>query len=233
MPTPADQATTFREDPLSEQLIEIAQGTGEGSSVPAQRAHFQTLVRDVAAARPDGPVRVLEIGFNAGLSAVAFLTASPRVELVSLDLGAHDYARPCAAHLASLFGDRFRFVAGDSTVTVPRLAVDGESPFDLVLVDGGHDERTCRADLLNSRAVAPGALVAVDDLMPHESWGVWPTRVWDELVADGTLVEPEIWRALPGMLEPTREQGGDAAQGGGTAQECDRRWGVARYGPAA
>ncbi len=225
---PGNLNTAFVEDPLSARLVEIAQGTGEGSSVPAQRAHFQALVHRLVADRPDRPVRVLEIGFNAGLSAVAFLTASPQVHLTSLDLAAHGYTEPCAAHLALLFGDRFRFVAGDSTVTVPQLAAGDGSRFDLVLVDGGHDEATCRADILNSRLVAAsGALVVVDDLMPHEGWGVWVTHVWEALVEDGVLVEPEVWRALPGALEPQREQGGEAVQ------ECDRRWGVARYGPAA
>jgi predicted O-methyltransferase YrrM len=218
-------ATPFVEDPLSARLIEIADGTGEGSSVPAQRAHLRTLVAGLAAARPGRPVNVLEIGFNAGLSAVAFLEASPQVRLVSLDLGRHDYVVPCSEHVRSVFGDRFEVVLGDSTRTLPRFAAQqGASWADLVLVDGGHDEDTCRADLLNGRdAAAPGALVVVDDLMPHESWGFWVTKVWDELLREGVLTDPEVWRAEHGALEPMRDRGEPP-------EACARRWGVARYG---
>ncbi len=169
--------------PVTHELLELAGSSREGSSVPAQRAHFQTLVRGLAADRPGQPVNVLEIGFNAGLGAAAFLEATPRAHVVSFDLAEQSYVAACAAHLRSRYPDRLHVVMGDSRVTLPRFAAETGSRFDLVLIDGGHDEDTCRSDVLNARAVAaPGALVVVDDLMPHKAYGVGVVRAWEGLL---------------------------------------------------
>jgi hypothetical protein len=106
---------------------------------------------------------------------------------------------------------------------VPMFAAEAEGRFDLVLIDGGHDEATCRADVLNCRtAASPGASVIVDDLMPHKAYGVGVVRAWEALLAEGVLVEPQIWRAAPGAAsaEP------DAGQ---STESAERRWGLARY----
>jgi predicted O-methyltransferase YrrM len=217
-PAPAGGAT-----PLSSELLELAGSSREGSSVPAQRAHFQALVRGLAADRPGQAVNVLEVGFNAGLGAAAFLEASPQVHVVSFDLAEHPYVVACAQHLRTRFPDRLQLVMGDSLQTLPRFAAATGARFDLVLIDGGHEEATCRADIANARAAAgPGAPVVVDDLMPHKGYGAGVCRAWDGLLREGVLTDPEIWRAPPGALAPE-------ADAGEPPEGCERRWGVARY----
>lgn len=206
-------------------LLELAGSSTEGSSVPAQRAHVQALVRELAGERPGQAVNVLEIGFNVGLGAAALLEASPQVHVVSFDLALEPHVTACAAHLRARHPERLHLVIGDSVQTVPRFVARSGARFDLIVIDGGHDEQTCRADVLNARAAAgPGSRVVVDDLMPHKAYGAGVVAAWERLLADGVLVEPEIWHARVGA--PVAER--DAGQ---PVERCERRWGVARFAP--
>ena len=204
-------------------LLGLAGTTREGGSVPAQRAHFQMLVRRLAGDRPGQPVNVLEVGFNAGLGAAAFLAASPQAHVVSFDLAEHPYVAACAAYLRARFPERMHLVTGDSRATLPRFAAVSGARFDLLLIDGAHDEATFRSDIEHARALAaPGAVVIVDDLLPHTGYGAGVTSGWEALVREGVLTQPEIWRAAPGATTP-RPDTGESPEG------AERRWGIARF----
>lgn len=208
---------------VTDKLLELAGSSREGSSVPAQRAHFQALLRTVAAERPGQPVNIVELGFNAGLGAAAFLEASPQAHVVSFDVALQPYVSACAQLLRLRFPDRLHLVMGDSRNTVPRFATEVGGRFDLVLIDGGHDKETCRADVLNARALAgPRALVIVDDLMPHKEYGIGVSQAWEELLAEKVLASPQIWCARPGAAAPE-------ADIGEAPERYERRWGVARF----
>ena len=130
----------------------------------------------------------------------------------------------CAEHLRARFADRLHLVMGDSRETVERFGAEAGRRFDIVLVDGGHDEATCRADIANTSALAaPGALVVVDDLMPHKAYGEGVVRAWEGLLREGALTFPEIWCARPGAAVAH-------ADDGEPVERCERRWGVARFG---
>jgi len=213
--------------PVVPALLELAGTAREGSSVPAQRAHLAALVRDLAGDRPGQPVNVLEVGFNVGLGAAALLEASAQAHVLSCDLAEHPYVVPCADLLRARFPDRLHLVMGDSRETLPRLAAATGARFDLVIVDGGHDEATCRADVLNARRLAsPGALVVVDDLMPHKAYGIGVWTAWNGLLRDGTLELDAVWGARPGATVAERDAGDPP-------EAFERRWGVARYRRAA
>lgn len=144
---------------------------------------------------------------------------------MSFDLAEQPYVAVCAAHLRARFPDRLHLVMGDSAVTLPRFVGASGARFDLVLIDGGHDEATCRADVLNARAMAgPCALLVVDDLMPHKAYGIGVWRTWEQLLREGVLVDPEIWCAHPGATV-------SQADAGEPPEGCERRWGIARFGP--
>jgi len=100
------------------ELLELAGSSREGSSVPAQRVKFASLVRALAAERPGQPVNILEIGFNAGRGAAAFLEASPQAHVVSFDLAEQPHVATRAAHLRARFPGRLHLVMGDSRETV-------------------------------------------------------------------------------------------------------------------
>lgn len=202
----------------------LAAGGNEGSADAGQRAQLADLVRGLAADRPGQAVNVLEIGFNAGLSAATFLEASEQAHVVSFDLGEHGHVPACLALLRDRYPHRVDLVTGDSRQTLPRFVAAAGARFDLILVDGGHEEDTCRADVFNARAAAaPGAIVVVDDLMPHKAYGAGVCRAWDGLLADGTLVAPRLFCTPSDAAEAVVDDGGPAAG-------CHRRWGVASFG---
>jgi hypothetical protein len=222
---PANGAEVFGGSSIFDELLSIAGAVLEGSSVPAQRAHFQRLAQELAADRPGQSVNVLEIGFNVGLGSAAFLEASPQTSVVSFDLGDHPHVATCAAHLRTHHPTRFHLVMGDSREMVPQFIAEAGPRFDLILIDGGHDEETCRIDTVQCRAAAaPGALVVIDDLMPHKAYGIGVTIAWEALLAEGVLVDPEIWCARPGSECAERDAGEPV-------ERFERRWGVARYAP--
>jgi len=82
------------------------------------------------------PKKILEIGFNAGHSAFCFLEVLPETVVHSLDLGRHNYTRPCAQKLKSIFGERFKFGIKDSHHLTPDNII-GEN-YDMVYIDGDH-----------------------------------------------------------------------------------------------
>lgn len=103
---------------------------------------------------------VLEIGFNAGHSCFLFLLANPNSKIVCFDLGEHAYVKPCADYLNRLFPGRLTLILGDSQNTVPKYRLqhadwdlrkeNGVEYFDLVHVDGGHQETVANADFWNT-----------------------------------------------------------------------------------
>ena len=209
--------------PLADVLLEIAGSAREEGTRPAQWAHFQTLLREIAAARPGQAVNVLETGFNAGLSAAAFLAASPQVHVVSFDRADEPWVTECWEHLRTRVPGRLHLVIGESQDTMPRFAAEAGPRFDLLFIDAGHDRVECRADVLNARALAaPHALVVVDDLLPNTVWGAGVWQAWEELLREGVLTAPRMFGSRPGAA--TAE-----ADAGEPPETYERRWGVARF----
>jgi hypothetical protein len=64
---------------------------------------------------------VLEIGFNAGHSALLMLTANPSLFLTCIDLCEHEYTMPCIEYLHNIFGNRINLIQGNSLVALPLL----------------------------------------------------------------------------------------------------------------
>lgn len=113
-----------------------------------------------------GAKRVLEIGFNTGESAKAFLDCGAYVH--SIDIGEHHYVEQCGHLMKSMYGDMF-----DLTIKNSRdLTVDEVDGYDLIFIDGDH--RAPQYDLeLASKAQIPWILF--DDCHPRDRW--WP-HLW-------------------------------------------------------
>ena len=118
-------------------------------------------------ARQKWVVNVCEIGFNAGHSAIAWLTGSNRTLLYSFDLGNHYYARPMAEYIVSLFPGRISVILGDSKVTVPKFSSENKERIscDVIVIDGDHSFDGALADLRNMRSLANSKnnIVILDD----------------------------------------------------------------------
>lgn len=95
---------------------------------------------------------ICETGFGAGHSALLFLLANSKADVFSFGLGNHDYTTTAEQFLHQKFGDRFKLFKGNSTETLPsfRRTYPGIR-CDLVLVDGGYDEPSVKADVQNFR----------------------------------------------------------------------------------
>jgi len=185
--------------------------TEVGATVP-QMGHLGALAAE-------GSVQnVLEIGFNAGCSSLAFLLGSSAVlHVVSFDIGKHPYVHDAKKFIDGKFPGRHELVIGNSKHTVPKYAAEHPGrKFDLIFIDGGHGYRYAKADLRNCRLLAhESTTVIMDDLVPGRLWSKGPTRAWQRAI-DGGWVE-EIGRFEDG--QPVEHIGPNAERG----------WALGRY----
>lgn len=132
----------------------------EGFVTAGQIEHLQYLV----SVNP-GVKRILEIGFNGGNSAAAMLSARPDVELVSFDIGSHNYVAKAKRLVDTMFPGRHKLVMGDSTQTLPRFNCPETDMFDIAFIDGGHWGEVPYLDIRNCcKMVRVGGMIVVDDM---------------------------------------------------------------------
>lgn len=153
---------------------------------------------------------ICELGFNAGHSALLFLDIVPEATLMEFDLGDTPWAAHNQALLKEAYGDRFQYILGDSTNTIPAYAAEiaaGTRPrCDVLFVDGQKDEGPRRRDVENMVKISHAdTLVFGDEGNTVECVGgqVEPThalcsngvnglfddtsRAWNKLVREGFL----------------------------------------------
>lgn len=176
----------------------------EGSSSPEQQDYLRNLVTQ------QGARLVGEIGFNAGLSSLAFLSASTDVQVVSFDIGCHDVVGPAKEFVDAQYPGRHELVIGDSALTVPKYREQHPATsFDVVFIDGGHEYEQAREDISNMKALShSGTSIVIDDLTPWFWWGEGPTRAWTEAVSQGLIAPVEILKdgQLVRGIEPPGER---------------------------
>ena len=103
---------------------------------------------------------ILEIGFNAGHSALIFLLVNQESKLTIIDTCQHKYTKACFDYLSQQFPGRLKLIQGDSTVVIDELK---NEKFDCVHYDGGKD-KTIYKDLLNSISlVSDDHILIIDD----------------------------------------------------------------------
>ena len=111
---------------------------------------------------------ICETGFNAGHSTFGWLEINRRARVYSFDIGRHAYSRPLANYLRSRYPDRLHVTWGDSTETLPEFRRRHPDVYcDLMVVDGGHSSRVCKADLVNFQQLASKDNVVVLDNYPQ------------------------------------------------------------------
>lgn len=153
------------------------------------------------------PKSIMEIGFNAGHSALLFLAITPpETKVVSFDLGEYAYVFAAKRYIDTVFPGRHTLVTGDSTTTVPdyekqvehRMKNPVTAPplcFDFIFIDGGHQQDIPLKDLLNSQRLAAGShtIVAMDDICRiqehHVHYTIEPTKAWNQMVTAGLVEE--------------------------------------------
>jgi hypothetical protein len=141
---------------------------------------------------------LLEIGFNAGHSALLALTMNPQLVYMGLDLGSHSYTKPCFEYLESAFPGRVTMLLGDSRDTLPRLTHTHKGRFDLFHIDGGHGVNVAESDICNMLHIArPGDTILFDDLNVSRI-----SLLCDYYIAKGLVTEirPHFWEKREQIL---------------------------------
>jgi predicted O-methyltransferase YrrM len=160
----------------------------ERSSIP----EVGRLLAALAASQPRG--RLAEIGTGTGVGAAWIVSAmGPEASFVTVEAD-DDRAAACAR----LFADapNVRVLRGDWHEVLPP-----EAPFDLLFFDGGGWKRSPPAQMRaeSERAlelVAPGGVVAMDNLTPQHLWPAdaptWPDALREHWLGSDALVATEI-----------------------------------------
>jgi predicted O-methyltransferase YrrM len=107
--------------------------------------------------------KIVEIGFNGGFSSGVFLTVRSDIEIVSVDIGLHDYVLPAKAWIDSQFKGRHTLIIGDSRDVLPKIPHYLKEA-DLIFIDGGHDKDIPDRDIHNTLLhCRPDAHILIDD----------------------------------------------------------------------
>jgi predicted O-methyltransferase YrrM len=107
---------------------------------------------------------VLEIGFNAGNSALLFLTANPKIKFYAVDIVLHSYVKKCVDYLNSVFDNRIILLEGSSLDVLPKLERNLGDEISLYHIDGWHVLEGIQADLKNCFELSKdGAFIITDD----------------------------------------------------------------------
>ena len=128
---------------------------------------------------------VMEIGFNAGHSAELFLSSNKNINLVSFDIGIHEYVNIGKKFIDRTYPGRHTLIIGNSLDTVPKYIKQENKKFDIIFIDGGHDYNVAKSDLFNCKKLAHNkTIVILDDTMNNNkwihSWNKGPNRAWKE-----------------------------------------------------
>lgn len=100
--------------------------------------------------------RILEVGFNAGHSTLLMLLGRDNTPLqfTIFDIGKHSYTKPAYEYLQTKFNNvEFEYIEGNSIITLPKWLenhTDLYNQYDVIHVDGGHDEECIINDMKNT-----------------------------------------------------------------------------------
>ena len=179
----------MRSSPRRSGLASNASPTSSGNPASVSRATFSIATsRSATRARLPPPSvaparrnvwravrfkeRLLEVGVNAGHSALLALSTSPRLEYYGVDIMCHTYTAECVDYLKGEFPGRVHLFPGNSREVLPWLVNRrAELTFDIFHVDGGHTSEVCHSDMTNCIRIARGQRgrhLMLDDV--HASW---------------------------------------------------------------
>lgn len=150
------------------------------------------------------PLEVMEIGFNAGHSALFFLFGNANITLVSFDIGEHKYVEIGKRFIDNLFPQRHRLIIGNSLVTVPAYSQDNpKKQFDIILIDGDHSYEGALKDIKNCKKLSgPSTILLMDDIVHDDalqrSWSEGPTKAWNDAIKGGIVKELESFTLKSG-----------------------------------
>jgi hypothetical protein len=150
----------------------------------------------------DKPLKILEIGFNAGHSALAFLVM-PTAQVTSIDIGSHTYVLDAKAFIDNQHPLRHTLIIGDSRQALPNyLQQHPNEKFDIIFIDGAHDYSTCKSDLDYCLKMAHSdTMIIMDDVtfpVSTYEWTIGPSRAWSEAKMNNRIDQKGLADYCPG-----------------------------------
>lgn len=140
-------------------------------------------------------LEILEIGFNGGHSSDTFLSNNKNSKVTSFDLGVHEYVKLGKKYINDTYPGRHTLILGDSRVTIPEfIEKNGDKKFDLIFIDGVHEDDVPISDLLNCRKLAHTKTILIMDDTKKEgvnSWNIKPNEAWEYCKKSNFVTEHE------------------------------------------
>jgi len=133
-------------------------------------------------------LNVLDIGFNAGHTASALLTANDKLNVVSFDMGINNYVYISKKFLSSTFG-RHKLIIGDSK------KIHNKIKYDLIIIDGGREYKNVLNDIRNCKSNAHSeTIIIITDTILLKKYqiitqrNIGPTKATNKLIESKQLL---------------------------------------------
>jgi len=111
---------------------------------------------------------IVEIGFNAGHSALLLLLGNNTSKITIFDICMHDYTLECFDYLNTVFPNRLELIVGNSLETVPEYYLKNkDKKFDLIHLDGFHEPNHVKKDFMNIKKMGSNIIILDDDNLPY------------------------------------------------------------------
>lgn len=133
-------------------------------------------------------LNVLDLGFNAGHTAVALLTANKKINVVSFDMGYNNYISIAKKFIDTTFNKRHKLIVGDSKKTL--LSYHKTHPqmkFDIIIIDSDHNNII--RDIINCKTMAHKntIIIIADTIILKKKQiitekNIKPTRAFQKLI---------------------------------------------------
>ncbi len=136
---------------------------------------------------------ILEIGINAGHSALWILHNNPQITYHGVDIYSHAYTHAAERFLKETFKDRVYFYQGDSVHMLPDIRARNHGiVFDVAHIDGLHTLDHCKTDTFNALSMSTeDSWIIIDDTDLNHIH-----EFYEGLVGDGILAResPNGWQ---------------------------------------
>ena len=169
---------------IDENLIAIIKDVGEKLEGNIFMFHHTTTytqefydkqVNLVLASQKSNVTDILEIGFNAGFSALLMLFSNDTINITCVDICEHKYTQLCYNKIKEVFGDRINLINGSSTIILPNLL--GKT-YNLIHIDGCHLVNIAEQDIINSlKMCKSGTILIMDDTERDDLSNLWKIYV--------------------------------------------------------
>jgi len=131
---------------------------------------------------------IMEVGFNAGLSAINFLKHSNDAIVISFDIALHEYCWYAKMFIDQKYPGRHILISGDSKVNVPLFSLASNIKFDIVFIDGYHSTFYAYSDMVNAKLLSDeNTILILDNVAPHLCCAAGPYVAMNVLMEEGQI----------------------------------------------